>query len=119
MRVLHLTAGNLYGGIERLLVTLARHQQLAPDMQQVFDFTLCWGVVMCTHDPKRAFANVASTVKPGGSLYTMVYAPTYHASEFVRGMRRKFHRDHRTAEEKIAFVFEIAQDPDNAISISI
>jgi len=87
-----------------------------PDMQQVFDFTLCWGVVMCTHDPKRAFANVASTVKPGGSLYTMVYAPTYHASEFVRGMRRKFHRDHRTAEEKIAFVFEIAQDPDNAIN---
>jgi 2-polyprenyl-3-methyl-5-hydroxy-6-metoxy-1,4-benzoquinol methylase len=87
-----------------------------PDLQQSFDFTLCWGVVMCTHDPKRAFASVAKTVKPGGSLYVMVYAPTYHASSFVREMRRKFHRDTRTMEEKIAFVFEIAQDPDNAIN---
>jgi SAM-dependent methyltransferase len=87
-----------------------------PDLQQAFDFTLCWGVVMCTHDPKRAYVNVAATVKPGGSLNVMVYAPTYHASDFVRGMRRRFHRDCRMMEEKIVFVFEIAQDPDNAIN---
>lgn len=36
------------------------------DLHQAFDFTLCWGVVMCTHNPKSAFQNVATTVKPGG-----------------------------------------------------
>lgn len=36
MRVLHLCAGNLYGGIERLLVTLARQRKLCPDMQSIF-----------------------------------------------------------------------------------
>jgi 2-polyprenyl-3-methyl-5-hydroxy-6-metoxy-1,4-benzoquinol methylase len=86
------------------------------DLHEAFDFTLCWGVVMCTHDPKRAFENVASTVKPGGSLYTMVYAPTYHASAAVREMRRKFHQECRTFEEKINFVFEVAEEPDNAIN---
>jgi len=87
-----------------------------PDLHQAFDFTLCWGVVMCTHDPKRAFENVASTVRPGGSLYVMVYAPTYHSSDAVRAMRRKFHRECRTIEEKIDFVFQVAEDPDNAIN---
>jgi SAM-dependent methyltransferase len=86
------------------------------DLQRAFDFTLCWGVVMCTHDPKLAFENVAATVKPGGDLYAMVYAPTYHSSDAVRDMRRKFHRNCRTIEEKIKFVFEIAEDPDNAIN---
>jgi SAM-dependent methyltransferase len=86
------------------------------DLHGAFDFTLCWGVIMCTHDPTRAFENVAMTVKPGGSLYVMVYAPTYHASDAVRQMRRRFHRDCRTTEEKIRFVFEIAEDPDNAIN---
>src|SRR3954447_3310382 len=40
MRVLHLYAGNLYGGIERMLVTLARHRDVAPDLQQ--EFGLCF-----------------------------------------------------------------------------
>jgi hypothetical protein len=71
---------------------------------------------MCTHDPKLAFQNVASTVRPGGSLYIMVYAPTYHASEPVREMRRRFHRECRTIEEKIDFVFGVAEDPNNAIN---
>ncbi len=86
------------------------------DLLRAFDFTLCWGVVMCTHDPKLAFENVASTVKPGGSLYIMVYAPTYHASNDVREMRRKFHRECRTIEEKLNFVFQVAENPDNAIN---
>jgi glycosyltransferase involved in cell wall biosynthesis len=40
VNVLHLTSGNLYGGVETLLVTLARHQSLAPGMQQ--EFALCF-----------------------------------------------------------------------------
>jgi glycosyltransferase involved in cell wall biosynthesis len=36
MRVLHLSAGNLYGGVETLLVTLARYRHLCPEMEPVF-----------------------------------------------------------------------------------
>jgi 2-polyprenyl-3-methyl-5-hydroxy-6-metoxy-1,4-benzoquinol methylase len=86
------------------------------DLHGVFDLTLCWGVVMCTHDPKGAFEHVAATVKPGGHLYVMVYAPTYHASEPVREMRRQFHRECKTIEDKIEFVFKVAEDPNNAIN---
>ncbi len=39
-RVLHLYAGNMYGGIERLLDTLARLRYLAPDMEP--EFGLCF-----------------------------------------------------------------------------
>lgn len=87
-----------------------------PDLHEAFDFVLCWGVVMCTHDPQKAFQNVASTVKPGGSLYIMVYAPTYHASDGVRELRKQFHRECQTMQEKQDFVFRIAEDPDNAIN---
>ena len=40
MRVLHIGAGNLYGGIETLLFTLARYQHLCPDMTPAF--ALCF-----------------------------------------------------------------------------
>src|SRR5438445_946669 len=40
MRVLHLYAGNLYGGIERLLVVLARQAALSPLMRP--HFALCF-----------------------------------------------------------------------------
>lgn len=36
MRILHLYAGNLYGGIERLLATLARERHLSPEMEPAF-----------------------------------------------------------------------------------
>lgn len=36
MRVLHLCAGNLYGGVESLLVTLARERHLCPEMEPTF-----------------------------------------------------------------------------------
>lgn len=87
-----------------------------PELSQAFDFVLCWGVVMCTHDPKLAFMNVASTVKPGGSLYIMAYAPTYHASENVRELRRRFHVECRSVQDKLDFVFKVAEDPNNAIN---
>lgn len=36
MRVLHLYSGNLYGGVESLLVTLARHRAACPEMETHF-----------------------------------------------------------------------------------
>src|SRR5262249_39620835 len=40
MRVLHLTSGNMYGGVETFLTTLAREATLVPDMRS--EFALCW-----------------------------------------------------------------------------
>jgi glycosyltransferase involved in cell wall biosynthesis len=40
VRVLHLTAGNLYGGVETYLVTLARCRHLCPEMEP--EFALCF-----------------------------------------------------------------------------
>jgi glycosyltransferase involved in cell wall biosynthesis len=40
MRVLHLNAGNLYGGIETLLMTLARKEALCGSLEQ--EFALCF-----------------------------------------------------------------------------
>lgn len=36
MRVLHIYSGNLYGGIESMLVTLARAQEMVPELQHEF-----------------------------------------------------------------------------------
>lgn len=87
------------------------------DLHQRFDFTLCWGVVMCTHDPRLAFENVVMTVKPGGDLYIMVYAPTYHSSEFVVNARKRYHRECQTPDERWKFLQElVGDDKDNAIN---
>ncbi|OLE54031.1 MAG: glycosyl transferase family 1 [Acidobacteria bacterium 13_1_20CM_3_53_8] len=40
MRVLHVHSGNLFGGIETFLLTLARHQELCPAMEQ--NYALCF-----------------------------------------------------------------------------
>ena len=40
MKVLHLSAGNLYGGIETFLTTMARSRHLAPEMEP--EFGLCF-----------------------------------------------------------------------------
>src|SRR5438552_9112978 len=40
MNVLHIGAGNLFGGIETLLVTMARHRGLCPEMTP--SFALCF-----------------------------------------------------------------------------
>ena len=39
-RVLHICTGNLYGGVETFLVTLARFRDLSPDMEP--EFTVCF-----------------------------------------------------------------------------
>src|SRR4051812_30980853 len=41
MRVLHVNSGNMYGGVETLLVTLARERSLAPDMEPHFAACFC------------------------------------------------------------------------------
>jgi glycosyltransferase involved in cell wall biosynthesis len=41
MRVLHVNSGNLFGGVETLLVTLARERGLCPDMEPAF--AVCFG----------------------------------------------------------------------------
>ena len=40
MRVLHVSAGNLYGGVETVLVTLARCRALCPTLHH--EFALCY-----------------------------------------------------------------------------
>src|SRR5947209_13966744 len=40
MRVLHVHSGNLYGGVETLLLTLARYRNLCPAMEP--EFALCF-----------------------------------------------------------------------------
>lgn len=40
LRVLHVHSGNLYGGVETILVTLARHRDLCPQMES--HFALCF-----------------------------------------------------------------------------
>jgi 2-polyprenyl-3-methyl-5-hydroxy-6-metoxy-1,4-benzoquinol methylase len=87
------------------------------DLHETFDFVLSWGVVMCTHDPGSAFANVARTVKPGGQLYVMVYAPTYHNSPFVLESRKHYHTELTSPEEKLRYAYEIADLPENAINL--
>lgn len=88
-----------------------------PDLHGAFDFTLCWGVIMCTHDPRLAFANAAATVKPGGHLYIMVYAPTYHASRFVTENRKKYHETPMSFDQKLDFAYQLSADPRNAINL--
>ena len=40
MKVLHLSSGNLYGGVERMLVTLAKYRASVPEM--IPEFGLCF-----------------------------------------------------------------------------
>lgn len=87
-----------------------------PDLHSRFDFALFWGVAMSTHDPLQAFANAASTVRPGGGLYVMVYAPTYHNSPQVLAQRKHYHRALATAAERLDYVYQVADTPGNAIN---
>jgi SAM-dependent methyltransferase len=75
-----------------------------PDLVGQFDFATFWGVAMCTHDPLKAFLNAASTVRPGGGMYLMVYCPEgMHGTAHVVQLRKRFHAM-KTVEERLAFV---------------
>lgn len=80
-----------------------------PELVEQFDFACFWGVAMCTHDPRKAFASAASLVTPGGSLYLMVYAPEgIHGQRITNAQRRQFHRL-QTVEERLAYVDHVHQ----------
>lgn len=87
-----------------------------PDLHRAFDFTICWGVIMCTHNPKLGFENIAKTVKKGGKLYTMIYAPTYHNSPKVLSHREYYYRNTTTMDEKLEYAYKICDIPENAIN---
>lgn len=76
------------------------------ELKEQFDFGNLWGVAMCTHDPKKAFESAAFTIKPGGALYLMVYAPEgIHNTSLANAQRKKFN-SLNTVDEKLAFVDE-------------
>ena len=85
-----------------------------PELVDRFDFANLWGVAMCTHDPRKAFLNAAATVKRGGALYLMVYAPEgMHNTSLVRWQRKHF-RTLQSLEERLAYVKHVesrAWDP--------
>lgn len=75
-----------------------------PELEGKFDFGNFWGVAMCTHDPKKAFESAAFTIRRGGALYLMVYAPEgIHNTRLTNVQRRKFHQL-ANVEERLAFV---------------
>lgn len=75
-----------------------------PELCEQYDFANFWGVPMCTHDPYKAFMSAASTVKPGGKIYLMVYAPEgMHNTKVVNFQRKKFH-ELNNIEERLSFV---------------
>jgi SAM-dependent methyltransferase len=86
------------------------------DLHEHFDFTMCWGVVQHTHNPKLAFENVAGTVASHGELYTMIYAPGYHNSEEINNHRKYFHKELHTNEEKLQYAYDISDSPENCIN---
>lgn len=54
MRALHLTSGNMYGGVETLLATLAREASTVPDMRS--EFAVCWEGRLSTELTALGFA---------------------------------------------------------------
>ena len=78
-----------------------------PDLKERFDFAVLWGVAMCTHDPLRAFQNAAGTVKHGGAMYLMVYAPEgIHGQDLTNRQRRKFY-SFDNVQDRLKFVDKV------------
>jgi SAM-dependent methyltransferase len=78
-----------------------------PELAERFDFACFWGVAMCTHDPRKAFLSAASVVRPGGSLYLMVYAPEgINGRRLTNVQRRKFSRL-QSVEDRLAYVDQV------------
>jgi len=76
-----------------------------------FDLVLSFGVVHCTGDTRKAMANLASLVKPGGYLALMVYGYPRpdKPGDFVHMVRKERVRQairHMTGDEAIAYIQE-------------
>jgi len=73
-----LTSGgveSVYGELgERPNVTIAQADIFAlPFAAESFDFVMSWGVLHHTPSTRKAFDRIAPLVRPGGTLYVMVY----------------------------------------------
>jgi SAM-dependent methyltransferase len=75
-----------------------------PELINQFDFANLWGVAMCTHDPLKTFMSASATVKPGGALYLMVYAPEGMHGSPITNLRRQRFFQLQSLEEKLAYV---------------
>ena len=85
-------------------VNILRIREDHPDLVGQYDFANFWGVAMCTHDPKEAFASAASTVRAGGAMYLMVYAPKgIHDRRLTLAQRKRFH-ELSTVQERLEWV---------------
>jgi SAM-dependent methyltransferase len=78
-----------------------------PELEETFDFAVLWGVAQHTHNPMGAFANAAKTVKSGGAIYIMVYAPErVHGTDLANRQRKKFF-GLRSVSERLEFVDKV------------
>lgn len=84
MRVLHVNAGNLYGGVETLLVTLARWRDLCPEMEPSFALSFQGQLSQ-------------ELVETGVPVYQLgeVRASRYWTIHRARRTLRRFLNDHR------------------------
>jgi glycosyltransferase involved in cell wall biosynthesis len=82
MRVLHISAGNLYGGVETMLVTLARYRQVLPALDQ--EFALCFEARLSTE-----LAASGAPVHPLGEVRTRRPFTVWRARRKLRGLLRE------------------------------
>jgi SAM-dependent methyltransferase len=87
-----------------LRADLMRIPEEHPELVEGFDFATFWGVAMCTHNPLAAFTAAASTVRSGGSLYLMVYAPDGMNGREVTRVQRCTYQRLRALEDQLAYV---------------
>ena len=74
------------------------------------------GRLQHVHDPKHAFANIARSVKPGGELYVMIYAPEgMHNSDDVWKHRHHYHRVLKSPEERLQYAQAISENDGNVL----
>jgi glycosyltransferase involved in cell wall biosynthesis len=81
MRVLHIHSGNLYGGVETLLVTLARHRHLCPAMQP--HFALCFDGRLA-----EELKDASAPVELLGQVRTRKFASVLKARRRLRALLR-------------------------------
>ena len=99
-----LTSGGIETAVaelgERPNVTFAQADLFGlPLRRDAFDFVLSWGVLHHTPDTRAAFDRLIPLVKPGGTLYVMVYEREgrlmHLGTEVVRRLLRRLPDDRR------------------------
>jgi SAM-dependent methyltransferase len=99
-----LTSGgveSLYGELgDRPNVTIAQADIFAlPFAPETFDFVMSWGVLHHTPSTKQAFDRIVPLVRPGGTLYVMIYdvdqGRTDRGTNIVRWLLRRVSPERR------------------------